>query len=131
MTKQRKSLIEELVKNKTHPTADELYQIIRKSLPHISLGTVYRNLEILSEADIIQKLESGGLQKRFDGNPLNHYHIRCKRCGKVNDLQMETVSSLDEKAATCCEYEITGHSIQFTGICPQCGRKKKQKKSSR
>lgn len=127
MTKQRKNILELLMKNKTHPTADELYQLLRKSMPHISLGTVYRNLEMLSEAGIIQKLETGGLQKKFDGNPRNHYHIRCRYCGMVNDLHMEIFPFLDEKADACCDYEVTGHSLQFWGVCPHCAGKKRRR----
>ncbi|MCJ7604005.1 MAG: transcriptional repressor, partial [Desulfobulbaceae bacterium] len=68
MTKQRQVILEELRKVKTHPTADDMYQMLRKKMPKISLGTVYRNLEILSESGIIQKLDVGGTQKRFDGD---------------------------------------------------------------
>ena len=67
MTRQRRVILEELRKVKTHPSADEIYEIVRKRLPRISLGTVYRNLEILSESGDIQKLEPGCSLKRFDG----------------------------------------------------------------
>jgi Fur family ferric uptake transcriptional regulator len=59
MTRQRRVILEELRKVNTHPSADEIYEIVRKRLPRISLGTVYRNLEILSESGDIQKLEPG------------------------------------------------------------------------
>jgi Fur family ferric uptake transcriptional regulator len=67
MTRQRKVILEELRNVDTHPSADEIYEMVRKRLPHISLGTVYRNLEILSETGAIQKLELGCAQKKFDG----------------------------------------------------------------
>jgi len=67
MTKQRRVIVEELKKLKTHPTATLIYELVRKRLPRISLGTVYRNLDLLAEAGIIQKLETAGTQKRFDG----------------------------------------------------------------
>ena len=85
MTRQRKVILEELRKVDTHPSADEVYEMVRKRIPRISLGTVYRNLEILSERGDIQKLELGCTLKRFDGVPENHYHIRCVDCGRVVD----------------------------------------------
>ena len=67
MTRQRKVILE-IMKNVTsHPTADQVHQMVRKTLPHVSLATVYRNLEILSEHGMIQKLELAGAQRRFDG----------------------------------------------------------------
>ncbi|PKN21112.1 MAG: transcriptional repressor, partial [Deltaproteobacteria bacterium HGW-Deltaproteobacteria-3] len=76
ITKQRQIILDELCSVTSHPTADVLYQMVRKRLPKISLGTVYRNLEIMSECGIIQKLDIGGTQKRFDGAPHIHYHVR-------------------------------------------------------
>ena len=73
MTQQRQVILEELRNVNTHPSADEIYEMVRKRLPRISLGTVYRNLEILCASGEIQKLEAGGSIKRFDGNPRNHY----------------------------------------------------------
>jgi len=86
LTNQRQVLMEELRKVSTHPTADELYDLVRERLPRTGLGTVYRNLELLSECGIITKLETGGKQKRFDGNTSPHYHIRCNTCGRVDDI---------------------------------------------
>ena len=88
MTKQRQVILEELRKVKTHPTADDMYQMLRKKMPKISLGTVYRNLEILSESGIIQKLDVGGTQKRFDGDISIHSHVRCVDCGRVGDIDL-------------------------------------------
>ena len=77
MTLQRKTILEVLRQTDFHPSADEIYMMVRERLPRISLGTVYRNLEVLSESGFIQKLELGGTIKRFDWNPEKHYHIRC------------------------------------------------------
>ncbi len=77
MTRQRQVILEELRHMNTHPGADEIHEVVRRRLPRISLGTVYRNLDILCELGEIQKLEFGGTLKRFDGDPGAHYHIRC------------------------------------------------------
>jgi Fur family ferric uptake transcriptional regulator len=121
LTNQRQVILEELRKVTSHPTAGELYDMVRKRLPRIGLGTVYRNLELLSEAGVIKKLETGGEQKRFDGNAEAHYHIRCSGCGRVDDIHLARLEDLDAKASNCCNYRIQGHHIEFTGLCPDCG----------
>ncbi len=123
LTKQRQIILEELCKVTTHPTADDLYQMVRKRMPKISLGTVYRNLELLSDSGIIQKLDIGGTQKRFDGNADTHYHIRCLFCGRVDDLSLDPDFNLEEQANNLTEFEILRHSLEFQGICPACKAK--------
>ena len=120
LTNQRQVILEELRKVTSHPTAGELYDMVRKRLPRIGLGTVYRNLELLSECGIIKKLETGGEQKRFDGNPGPHYHIRCNVCGRVDDIPIARLEDLDVQAAGCCNYTIEGHHIEFNGTCDVC-----------
>ena len=86
MTRQRMVILEELKKVRTHPTADELYAMVRARLPRISLGTVYRNLDFLAETGEILKLEAAGSIRRFDGDIRPHQHIRCTNCGRVGDV---------------------------------------------
>jgi len=126
-TSQRRVILEELAKLKTHPTANEIYELVRKRLPRISLGTVYRNLELLSETGLIQKLEMAGTQKRFDGITNNHYHIRCVKCGRVDDLKLPTMNSIDYTATTVSDYKVLWHRLEFAGVCPDC-RAQRQKK---
>ncbi len=76
LTTQRQVILEELGKVTSHPTANEVYDMVRKRLPRIGLGTVYRNLELMAESGLILKLEVGGTQKRFDATTDLHYHIR-------------------------------------------------------
>jgi Fur family transcriptional regulator, ferric uptake regulator len=119
-TKQRQVILEEIRNTFSHPTADEVYELVRSRLPRISLGTVYRNLESLAAQGLIQKLDSGGTQRRFDGNPGPHYHIRCMGCGKVDDIPGEADQNLDHVIRTRSDYEIWGHQLEFRGLCPQC-----------
>jgi Fur family ferric uptake transcriptional regulator len=120
MTRQRRVILEELRKLESHPTADEVYELARRRLPRISLGTVYRNLEILSDCGMIQKLELGGTQKRFDGNVGNHYHVRCIRCGCIEDISMEPITTVEDAVRAVSDYEIIGNRLEFIGVCPQC-----------
>lgn len=120
MTPQREVILDEMGKYKGHPTADALYERIKKKLPHISLATVYRNLEILSEAGMIKKLEISGRQKRFDRQLEHHHHICCVQCHRIDNLKVETVSP---EAAAEIGYRISGCRIEFFGICPDCQKK--------
>lgn len=86
MTRQRKVILEELGKVYTHPTADEIYAMVKEKLPNISLGTVYRNLDLLAENNQVLKLETAGNIRRYDANMAPHSHIRCVSCGKVFDV---------------------------------------------
>jgi Fur family ferric uptake transcriptional regulator len=120
MTRQRKVILEELRKVNTHPSADEVYEMVRKHLPHISLGTVYRNLEILSETGDIQKLEPGSSLKRFDGNPDDHYHIRCIRCNRLVDVHVDIRIDFNHELKKATDFKILGHKLEFYGLCPKC-----------
>ena len=120
LTTQRQIILEELSKVKTHPTASELYDMVRKRLPRIGLGTVYRNLELMADSGMILKIEVGGTQKRFDATTDEHYHIRCSCCGKVDDIDVPVVNELVAQAAASSAYRIQGHHVEFTGICSDC-----------
>jgi Fur family ferric uptake transcriptional regulator len=123
LTTQRQVILEELSKVKTHPTASELYDMVRKRLPRIGLGTVYRNLELMADSGMILKIEVGGTQKRFDATTEEHYHIRCSACGKVDDIDVQVVKELIDQAADATPYLILGHHVEFTGICSVCQKR--------
>ena len=125
MTNQREFILRELRKSKRHLTADELYDIVKKVMPRISLATVYRNLEILSEAGLIGKLEISGRQKRFDFDVSDHDHIYCIMCHRVDNLNIERKNVDSEKLGETAGYSITGYRMEIIGICPDCQKKNK------
>ncbi|MDP8238780.1 MAG: transcriptional repressor [Candidatus Hatepunaea meridiana] len=122
MTKQRKVILEELHKVTSHPTADMVYEMVRKRLPHISLGTVYRNLEDLADQGEIRKLSIDGTRMRFDGNPEEHTHIRCIVCGRVDDIHFAPTVSMQDSISDN-GYKILGHKLEFYGKCSECRKK--------
>ena len=120
VTRQRRVILEELRKLSSHPTAPALHEMVRRRLPRISLGTVYRNLELLARAGFIQRLDLQGAEARFDGNPQRHYHVRCINCGRVDDVHDLPGEPVKYGTKTVEGYEIVGHRFEFIGICPQC-----------
>ena len=104
-----------------HATADEVYEAIVKRHPTVSRATVYRNLKRLSESGMIRRIEIPGGPDRFDHLPHKHYHVKCEKCGKIFDVDMDYITGLEEKIKDSHGFRITGHNIIFTGICPKCG----------
>ena len=124
MTHQRAIILEELRSVTSHPTADELYALVKKRLPRISLATVYRNLETLTQAGMVSKLAIRGRQKRFDGNLSLHDHITCTVCSRIDDI---FPGEDDAQAAPLppvkLGYKLSEMRVHYYGICPECQRK--------
>ena len=129
-TQQRTVILDELRSLKNHPSADELYERVRKKLPRISLGTVYRNLEVLSQLGEIQELKLSGSLKRYDWNPNKHYHIRCLGCDRVDDAPIAPLNQIEDELYETTVFEIIGHNLEFTGLCPDCTRKQQLQSGS-
>ena len=119
-TRQRQVILEELRRLESHPTAVALHTVVRRRLPKISLGTVYRNLDLLARTGVIQKLELAGAETRFDGNVARHDHLRCVRCGRVDDVSAAPLDLPGGKTDDWGGYEILGHRLEYYGVCPQC-----------
>ena len=119
-SRQRESIKACLMGRKDHPTADAVYTTIREEFPNISLGTVYRNLNLLVELGEIQKLTCGDGKDHFDADTSPHYHFVCRHCGSVIDLPMDPLHDVTEKAQSCFNGEIDTHVTYFYGSCPDC-----------
>ncbi len=124
LTHQRKVVLEELKKTTAHPTADELYESVRKRLPNVSLGTVYRNLEILSACGQALKLDLGEGKKRFDATTDPHYHMRCTQCGRIIDVPyIPLIEKIKDQLKGMGKFKIKNVQIHFEGICEECLKK--------
>lgn len=120
MTNQRRAILDALKQQGNHPTADEVYKIVRRRLPRISLGTIYRNLEIMADEGLVQKFKIGQGPFYYDSELKEHYHIRCLKCEKIDDVMFSLREDLDRTASLKSHYQVLGHSIQFHGYCPGC-----------
>ncbi|MCX5998260.1 MAG: transcriptional repressor [Chloroflexi bacterium] len=119
-TKQREAILRVLKGTTCHPTADWIYEQVRREIPSISLGTVYRNLKLMEQEGEIMDLETPGTVNRFDGNSMNHYHFRCQACGRVFDIDEPVDDGLDERVSRRTGFKVKYHRLEFAGICQEC-----------
>lgn len=120
-TRQRQVVLEELSRLRSHPTAAELYEIVRARLPLVSLGTIYRNLDILQETGQAVRLAgTNGTEARFDGRTDPHMHFQCRICNSLRDLDT-IMPLLDEYVGATMEgHHIEGYNLILRGICQSC-----------
>lgn len=121
----RNTVQKELVLNavrsmKSHVTAEEVHEYITATHPNISKGTVYRNLNILSEAGEIRKVEVADGPVRYDFTLADHYHVRCIKCGDVSDVDIDVLPSITDKIKETHGMHFLSYDILFRGICEKC-----------
>ena len=119
-TIQRTLVLDAVQQLKSHATADEIYKVVLQEHPNISKATVYRNLRQLADDGEIRALEVPGGAERFDHLNYPHYHIKCTRCGKYFDVDMDYDEELPKRIKNKAGFEVTGHDIIFQGLCPAC-----------
>ena len=125
-TKQRERILEVLKSAKGHPTADWLFIELKKEFPRLSLGTVYRNLAILIEQGLVQKIHFNSTYDRFEANTKPHYHMICDRCGSMEDLNNPPFQDLDSRIKNETGFLILSHRLEFHGLCSKCRKKAHQ-----
>jgi Fur family ferric uptake transcriptional regulator len=137
LTRQRKTILEELERVTSHPTADEIFGMVRRRLPSISLGTVYRNLELLTQGGLIQRI-GGGKRMRYDAVVQDHLHVKCTGCQSVIDLPVESevnVEAMREEMLHRCRSaanrakmcDVLECRIEFLGLCEHCKAKARRR----
>lgn len=123
-SKQREIILETLKENVVHPTAEYLYTKLKEKDPKISLATLYRNLNQLSENGIIKKIDGLETSSHFDHNTHAHYHFICTECKRVFDVDADVAPDLIKKTQEMTDFTIESHDVVFTGICKDCKRNK-------
>jgi Fur family peroxide stress response transcriptional regulator len=124
-TRQREAILSFLTHTSSHPTADQIYDGVRKSVPNISKGTVYRNLQVLQNDGGITELRLNGTVGRYEVKQKRHYHFRCVQCGLVSDIDMPVDRELDRQAADKTGLKISSHQLEFRGLCKDCENKQR------
>lgn len=121
-SRQRELIHQALMGTDQHPTAEMLYSWLKPDNPSLSLGTVYRNLNLLADEGVITRMPFP--VERYDANTEPHPHFRCRRCGQVYDLEgLEYDKSLDGRAAAASGHEVDRHELVFSGTCVHCTTK--------
>ena len=122
-SRQREAVKKVLCSTKTHPTAAWIYENVQIEIPNISLGTVYRNLNLLTDEGIIKKLSFGDGNEHFDGDISPHSHFYCEDCGRIYDIDFDA-TELCNKISETEKIEISSAACNFSGICGECKLKK-------
>lgn len=120
LTPQRIAVYKYLQSTKDHPSAETIYKALQPAYPTMSLATVYKALKTLVEVDLIQELNVGEGNFRYDGNVNMHPHVQCMCCGKVTDVFGVNFGNLNQTVAEQTEYEIITNKLYFYGVCPEC-----------
>lgn len=120
LTPQRLAVYKYLMSTNGHPSAEIIYKAIQSEYPTMSLATVYKALKTLTEVGLIQEINVGEGNFRYDANSFPHPHVQCIKCGKVEDMCDFPLKTLNEDASKHSSYEILSNQIYFYGICPCC-----------
>ena len=125
--RKRNAILAGLRASKAHPSAEELFSILKPQIPDLSLGTVYRNLSLFKEQGLAISVATVNGIERFDANVGPHVHFICSGCDGVLDLdEMQVPEALREAAAQCCGGRVDGCQLTFTGLCQQCLAKEEE-----
>lgn len=119
-TIQHKLVLEAVFELANHSTAEAVTEHIRHNYPNISIGTVYRNLNLLAQDGEIAKITVPNSADRFDHILKDHYHMRCSTCGNFFDIDIAYIKDIDEKVESLTGFKLHGHEILFNGICNEC-----------
>ena len=121
-SKQKDSILRVVKETKSHPTAEWIYEQVKKEIPNISLGTVYRNLKLMKQRGELSEQGLSGILSRFDGNVQNHYHFRCEQCGRLFDVDEPVDKAIDKRVAQKTGFVVSHHCLEFRGLCNDCQR---------
>ncbi len=122
-SRQREMIYEQVKNYPNHPTADEVCNALKKDCPNLSLGTVYRNLNLLSDMGLLTKIHLGE-KDRFDGNTTPHCHFFCEICGKVFDVEDSGINGIEERVLAGTGHLVKQVCVNFRGICRNCSHEK-------
>ena len=122
-SRQREAIKHYLASTKEHPTADTVYLHVKENFPNISLGTVYRNLNLLAQTGVIKKIGLSGTPDRFDGRIDAHSHLLCEKCGRIYDVNLLSLGALEEELRSLPDITVNGILLTLTGICQMCAEK--------
>jgi len=120
LTPQRLAILRFLDGNKNHPSAEDIYKVLKVEFPSLSLATVYNTLDVLADAGELQEIRIKPDKRNFDPNALPHSHFLCRVCSSVSDLETGLMDSNIPPEVD--GYSLEGYTLNFYGVCPLCHR---------
>ena len=120
LTPQRRAVLDVLRSSHDHPTAQDVFDRVRRTSPGIGAATVYRTLNLLVEQGQALELDLGDTASRYDANTTRHDHVVCVRCGAAADVDAPLPPRLADTVAQVSGFAVTGHDLRFRGLCPTC-----------
>lgn len=123
LTSQRRAVLEALKDFKGHPSAEEVYLVVKKRNPRVALGTVYQALSVLEEIGLIEAKHWSESPVRYDLNTEPHHDIRCVRCGEVTEIPGVEFEDFTARIRQNTPYEVTNAALVIEGVCPDCQSK--------
>jgi Fur family peroxide stress response transcriptional regulator len=123
VTHQRLIIYRALMESKDHPSAEDIYNRVRETDPIISLGTVYKSLEMFENLGLIQRVNQLYHTARYDGDMAPHGHIICRRCEQIMDVFWKETPEIPLPKGQKHGYQIDGMNVHYVGICPECQKK--------
>jgi len=126
-TVQRKLVLDIVRESCNPPTAEQVFETARRRDAHISRGTVYRNLNLLSELGELKRLSMPVGPDHFDFQSYDHYHFCCRICGMVTDAKLPYREEFNATPDALAGYKVEWHRLVLVGLCPECQKKEKEK----
>ncbi len=122
-SKQRDLILNTLRENSTHPTAENIYTLLKEANPKLSLATVYRNLNQLAQQGILRQIKGLDDSIHFDHQLHPHYHFLCQCCGKVYDVPESVAPCIDKSVEDVLNATVIHHEMSFIGVCSDCKKR--------
>jgi len=120
LTSQRRAVLDALEESEGHPSAEDVYLLVKKRNPRVALGTVYQALSVLEEVGVVESKRWSESPTRYDVNTAPHTDIRCTRCGRVDEVPNVEYGGLEDAVRANTPYRVTNVSLVIEGLCPDC-----------
>lgn len=122
MTPQRDAILKILVNSRSHPTAEDIFNLLKTQVADVSIATVYNNLRLFTDMGVIQELKYSNEPSHFDFVSVRHFHVVCQNCGKVVDVFYPDLDRIERLVTNLTGFETVGNNIEVYAICPECQR---------
>lgn len=120
LTSQRRAVLEALSEARGHPSAEDVYLVVKRKNPRVALGTVYQALSVLEEIGVVESKHWSDSPTRYDLNLVPHLDVRCVRCGEVAEVPGVEMGDIEQQIQTNTPYEVTRATMLIEGLCPRC-----------